>query len=403
MKHHAIQNDTLEHHRTFLEMMSLLNKFLERDITLLDKIFEIEIKNEQFLEQINDFIKRVRLKIFGSTYLQAQKDYNLFLRMYISKGVGEYSGLEVYFRKYTTALKNMVETKLKINNKTGKNNLDNISMGIIALTDNLLIKLMKHPQTAVELSDEIKNEYDNNSMRFLRALLFFIIVIIISRICIERLKLKNISHLKNLEYITRIYYGQTFSMNQFKILSESNLLGGIVFRGMYFSSTEFRYLAELLEKGFPGKSWTPDWITAANFAKVAEWQTRESIFLASFGEFTAFLKNIKDEGKIAGFSFLIDDPDLALQVIKYIIRISVQEKNENKSRTPLRFLRMNNLIIQFSAGIILSYPLTNEKCLLNLREVSEVEKEIDIDPKFFKLSKYSLDLFLKIGIIPIKK
>ncbi|MEM2954619.1 MAG: hypothetical protein QW625_01540 [Candidatus Nanoarchaeia archaeon] len=398
MRHHGLEaGPPLEHHLELKKMLKIFNNFLIKDFSKLEKIFESIIReNRPIEENVNIISQRIIIEIFGPEgYKQEKEDYVRFIGLLTSG-----TGVEKILRKYYFGI---IQHKFKIDPKTGKTNLLELEKEIIKFTDSFMVKLMKMKNVRdvdfIELF--IFDDLDGDPMRFIRLLLFFVINILTIYIVMKLLRSKAVFR-RAVALISKIFYGISLSDEQFKLLEKYNLVGGIIFRGLRITTSSEVKVGEAAEQalkllkgsGPVGGSWTIDRNVAALFTRglKAILDRKAGYLLNSLEEFKQILKR---KLKWPGFEgeFLIDDPNVAYDIISYIKDFSRINKNKWD--------------VSFALGILFSYPITDQKMLLYVGsklfgkfQRYAGEKEVIVNPKYFVRSKFSVDVALLLRVEP---
>jgi hypothetical protein len=406
------QAKPLEHHQTLHRMLLRLDLFLAMDLKRLEKILEKKIQRDRaFLENVNEFINTIAYLVFRNEYKEIAGDYHQFIKYFTFYDLQ----LEHILRQHYLRL---IACKFKIDYPTGTTNLLELKTDIINITDRTIIKIMRAQALAYQISPSarvktnIEMYLDDDPVRFLNAMQFFAIIMLISNIAIQILKQKTKpEYEKQIETITKIYYGHSLSLEQFKLLIQNNLVGGIIFRGEYFVYTPGIFFGSNLhaalkriKAGPSGTHWTTDWGRAVYAASSSHQVYKElenifnritGIFILNETHFDEMLQSLLHRrDKIIDWRLLIDDNAVAANALRKLISF--------------KKLGVGWVLENAQIGIIYSYPIINEKTLLyfgsehigRLPDFAN-EKEVFIKPRFFKPNKYSIDVALKLDLINV--
>ena len=224
----------------------------------------------------------------------------------------------------------------------------------------------------------------------------------------------DIKYAEAAKLITRIYYGNSLSHWQFKFLSDYNLIGGILFRGMVIGRA--KQLLKFFEGGYrrPGSSWTINrdaalkWTGRGNTLNM-----REGLQIDTLQEFINWWATTKQRCSSGAekpiyasadycifetYRFFIDDPTVAIEVIKRLAELE-------------RTADADGFYVYVGGSVMLSYLATDEKLMLYLSEheghfgpISQRDvHEVIIPVKNFKLAKCAIDLALSVGVFRRKQ
>jgi len=355
--------------RAFKGVLQSVAKLLKKDIKKLDKILEKKIEDEHNIPAATSyFAEEVARELFGRHETRIQHDYKLLFEI-MTMG----SGLENSLRTYCLKI---LAQKFKYNLKTGECNLDKLTDYFIYATNSWLKTVFADRMHARQMQRLIKVSLDGDARRFVAALLFMIVNIILSGIAVRRLSTKSFKD-KVIKTVTKVYYGHSLSSKQFEVLETVGCEGGILFRGVHFDDAKDA-LAFVNGKINTGTSWSTDWEVAISFAGHGDdWFLKP---ITSFEQFAEKLRKTKTETTI-----LVDNLSVLIEILKYL-------------RT--------SKALEVDIGIVLSHLAVHESGIYMGKTVPHVsnigwgrsEKEVVMSPKTFKLQDCSVDAVITIRL-----
>lgn len=306
----------------FKEVVTKVDHLLKEDVDELDKIIE-ELAGEehQVPAGVAKFAELVIEKLFEEDAEEVLEDYKEISKT-LTLSTSEEDELRNYYIK-------VIESRRGFNPEKGEiTDPDEFSDALISATNKWLEKI-KEREDPYGLEGEkafMRFGSFNSEEQFIRALLLFALVVLISGVAL-RMRLDKIKGGKKVREIISSAYKHTLSERQYETLKEENLLGGILFRGKQYDSIK-KGLEVINEDEVPrGTHWSTEWDVAVRFAGNVDVDSIVGT-ADSLEEFKSILKKISGERKAA---ILIDKKETLKKVLKFLDE-SLDEEGKNRMR-----------------------------------------------------------------------
>lgn len=419
------KNSKLLHHNEFRMWIKQLNRFIKEELDGMDEILSNLLKEDHDLPvKVTKFQHEVAKRMFGKnfgkklTLMYLMDDYKKFV-----DGFTSYSIIEHRLRTYYIRV---IQNNFNFDVYSGENNITELTNDILRVTDNWILSILENKKSREDIYGYIDDNFGGDEKRFMMVLLFMVINLIISAICLMRIKngLGQSKHRANLlEIVSKIYYNHSLSFDQFNQLKTSGLVGGIAYRGMNLSpdNNVIKFLKQ--KKSLRGTSWTTDYSLAVHFAAqgnpektvINVLKQKEGVPVHSLDEFIAVVQSYAKKDRFdEEIYFFIDDVSTALSVheyisrskavsehsgIPYFVEVVVDKKGaDNFTSTDTKK----------TIAVVLGYLVINDKTLLYLGEGAPEhlsstkyldQKELAISiPAKFKLDASSFDMVFSLKV-----
>jgi len=322
---------------TYIQNNVLAGVFFNLSRMLKDKNYKLRLqkmlsnhitKEHNINKAISEFSDEITKKLFGpSTNIISLSHMSA---IFWSRGIG-YGG--DFFTLIRSLVIKISKSKLRYNPETDDNNLVELSK--------YFVNIINYELNKKQIQKKIADGFIKIDNATIRNILAFVVYTTIESIALEWIRYGRYLD----KVINDIYYKNTLSRQQYMRLTQKNLSGGILFRGLNFFRPDPKTILKSIQSGFynryGGSSWTEHWGVAGIFAQFSNKPTKP----ISFNEFRMLINNTpKSMNRIV----FIDRVNDLIKILRYI----AISKNMSIRRV----------------SVMLSYPLLNPHSKKMFRE-----------------------------------